>query len=188
MAILQISRIQHRRGLQEDLPQLASAELGWSIDTRKLYIGNGTVDEGAPIQGVTEILTENSIIDFTTGFVSNIAVLQSSVNDLDDRVTSLESGVSSHNDQTLTSSGSIRGFSANNIAVSYTCHQGTTQRMGVIKGARYLTGTTVSWDDEYTQTGDTDLVLSISGNATYMSLDYTTVTSTSFVYNITSVN
>ena len=46
MAIVQISRIQHRRGLDADLPNLASAELGWSVDTRKLYIGNGTIEEG----------------------------------------------------------------------------------------------------------------------------------------------
>jgi hypothetical protein len=61
MAVTQISRIQHRRGLQQDLPQLSSAELGWSIDTRKLYIGNGTLEEGAPTVGVTEILTEKSL-------------------------------------------------------------------------------------------------------------------------------
>lgn len=60
MAIIQISRIQHRRGLQENLPQLASAEFGWAFDSRKLYIGNGTIDEGAPSVGVTEILTEHS--------------------------------------------------------------------------------------------------------------------------------
>jgi hypothetical protein len=60
MAITQISRIQHRRGLQQDLPQLASAELGWSVDTKRLYIGNGTLDEGAPVTGVTEILTQYS--------------------------------------------------------------------------------------------------------------------------------
>lgn len=62
MAIVQISRIQQRRGLQQDLPQLASAELGWSLDTRKLFIGNGTTDEGAPAAGVTEILTQYSNI------------------------------------------------------------------------------------------------------------------------------
>ena len=60
MAVVQISRIQHRRGLQQDLPQLASAELGWSIDTQQLYIGNGTISEGAPNIGVTEILTQHS--------------------------------------------------------------------------------------------------------------------------------
>lgn len=60
MAVTQISRIQHRRGLQQDLPQLASAELGWSVDQRKLFIGNGTLEEGAPTTGVTEILTQYS--------------------------------------------------------------------------------------------------------------------------------
>ncbi len=80
MAVTQISRIQHRRGLEQDLPQLASAELGWSIDTRQLYIGNGTLEEGAPIVGVTRILTENDIaaitedVRFTTyTFVGNTA-------------------------------------------------------------------------------------------------------------------
>jgi hypothetical protein len=62
MAVVQISRIQHRKGLQQDLPQLASAELGWAVDARRLYIGNGTIAEGAPIQGVTEILTQYSDI------------------------------------------------------------------------------------------------------------------------------
>lgn len=57
MAVVQISRIQARRGLQQDLPQLASGELGWSVDQRRLFIGNGTIVEGAPSEGVTEILT-----------------------------------------------------------------------------------------------------------------------------------
>lgn len=60
MAVIQISRIQHRKGLQQDLPQLASAELGWALDSRQLYIGNGTIAEGAPEIGVTEILTQYS--------------------------------------------------------------------------------------------------------------------------------
>jgi hypothetical protein len=60
MAIVQISRIQQRRGLQQDLPQLASAEFGWSLDQRRLFIGNGDVSEGAPTPGVTEILTEHT--------------------------------------------------------------------------------------------------------------------------------
>ena len=60
MPVVQISKIQARRGLQQDLPQLSSAELGWSVDKRKLYIGNGTLAEGAPAEGVTEVLTEHS--------------------------------------------------------------------------------------------------------------------------------
>ena len=62
MAIIQISRIQMRRGLSDNVPQLASAELGWAINTRKLYIGNGTLSEGAPTTGNTEILTVYSDI------------------------------------------------------------------------------------------------------------------------------
>lgn len=40
------------------MPQLASGELGWAIDTRELFIGNGAVSEGAPAVGNTKILTE----------------------------------------------------------------------------------------------------------------------------------
>lgn len=60
MPIVQISRIQHRRGLATDLPQLAAGELGWVIDEQRLYIGNGSVADGAPAVGNTEVLTANS--------------------------------------------------------------------------------------------------------------------------------
>jgi len=60
MPIVQISRIQHRRGKATDLPQLAAGELGWSVDTQRLFIGNGTVADGAPAVGNTEIVTEGS--------------------------------------------------------------------------------------------------------------------------------
>ena len=62
MAIVQISQITNRKGLQVDLPQLAGAELGWSTDTRQLWIGNGSLQDGAPVIGNTEILTEFSDI------------------------------------------------------------------------------------------------------------------------------
>jgi hypothetical protein len=67
VAITQISRIQQRKGLQIDLPQLAGGELGWSVDERRLYIGNGTLQEGAPVIGNTEILTQfSNILEFDT--------------------------------------------------------------------------------------------------------------------------
>ena len=62
MAIVQISQITNRKGLAADLPQLAGAEFGWSTDTRQLWIGNGTLVDGAPVIGNTEILTEFSDI------------------------------------------------------------------------------------------------------------------------------
>jgi hypothetical protein len=69
VAIVQISRITNRKGLQIELPQLAGAELGWSLDERRLFIGNGTLQEGAPTVGNTEILTEFSdILAFQTTY------------------------------------------------------------------------------------------------------------------------
>jgi hypothetical protein len=61
MAVVQISRIQVRRGKRNSgtgLPQLASGELAWALDTQELYIGNGAVAEGSPAVGNTKILTE----------------------------------------------------------------------------------------------------------------------------------
>jgi len=62
MAIVTISQIKHRRGIKgtDPMPQLASAELGWAVDEQGLYIGNGSIAEGAPVVGNTEILTEHS--------------------------------------------------------------------------------------------------------------------------------
>lgn len=60
MPIVSISKIQHRYGLSENLPQLSAAELGWVIDQRRLFIGNGPTSEGAPAVGNTEILTQYS--------------------------------------------------------------------------------------------------------------------------------
>jgi len=61
VAVVQISRIQVRRGQKNvgaGLPQLSSGELGWAIDSRELYIGNGSVAEGSPAVGNTKILTQ----------------------------------------------------------------------------------------------------------------------------------
>lgn len=105
MAIVQISRIQHRRGRKNagvGLPQLASAELGWAIDAQELYIGNGSVSEGAPYVGNTQILTEHTnLFDFVktytyknnaqyiqTGETQGLPVLRSLQDRLDDIVNS----------------------------------------------------------------------------------------------------
>ena len=62
MEIVQISRIQIRRGQKltgSGVPQLAGGELGWAVDTRELYIGNGSVSEGSPAVGNSKVLTEH---------------------------------------------------------------------------------------------------------------------------------
>lgn len=73
MAIVSISRVQHRRGIKSDLPEnLYEGEFGWCLDTRELYIGNG---EG--FSGNTQILTEWSpntdIINYTYNGDSGVA-------------------------------------------------------------------------------------------------------------------
>lgn len=68
MAIIQISQITNRKGLTENLPQLAGAELGWATDSRRLFIGNGTLADGAPVIGNTEILTEFSDITVLSNY------------------------------------------------------------------------------------------------------------------------
>ena len=65
MAVVQISKIQVRRGLKNSntgVPQLSSAEFAWAVDSQELFIGNGSVAEGAPFVGNTKILTENDNI------------------------------------------------------------------------------------------------------------------------------
>lgn len=66
MAVIQISKMQVRRGQTAltGFPQLSSGELGWSIDTQELYIGNGAVSEGSPAIGNTQIITEHNVANF----------------------------------------------------------------------------------------------------------------------------
>ena len=65
MAVIQISKIQVRRGQKNSgigVPQLSSAEFAWAVDSQELFIGNGSVAEGAPAVGNTKILTEHDNI------------------------------------------------------------------------------------------------------------------------------
>lgn len=104
MAVVSISRIQIRRGKEQSgsgLPQLASGELGWAIDTQNLYIGNGSVSEGAPYVGNTRILTESdNLFDLPNVYTyrdgSSIAgtVSRDLQDRLDDRVSVRAFGVS----------------------------------------------------------------------------------------------
>ena len=71
MAVVQISRIQVRRGKKgtSNIPQLASGEIGWAVDSQELYIGNGSVSEGAPQVGNTKILTAaDSIFEISSSY------------------------------------------------------------------------------------------------------------------------
>ena len=72
MAVVQISKIQVRRGQKLSgigVPQLSSAEFAWAVDSQELFIGNGSVLEGAPYVGNTKILTEHdNILDLAASY------------------------------------------------------------------------------------------------------------------------
>jgi hypothetical protein len=61
MSIKQNALLQIRRGLQQNLPQLAGGELGFSVDEQRVFIGNGSFSEGAPTEGMTEIITATTL-------------------------------------------------------------------------------------------------------------------------------
>jgi hypothetical protein len=82
VAVVQISRIQVRRGREDSetgVPQLAGGELAWAVDTQSLYIGNGAVSEGAPQVGNTKILTEtDNIFELASSYeyAKNVSYIQ----------------------------------------------------------------------------------------------------------------
>jgi hypothetical protein len=114
MAVVQISRIQQRRGKKLEgtgLPQLASGELAWCVDSQELYIGNGSVSEGAPSVGNTKLLTYKDLdnnpdllnifqrvykdnnTNIHTGIDSNHPVYRTVQDRLDDYVSTKDFGV-----------------------------------------------------------------------------------------------
>lgn len=83
MAVVQISKIQVRRGQKNSnsgIPQLSSAEFAWAVDTQELFIGNGSVAEGAPYVGNTKVLTEHdNILELSNSYKFGGELLANSV-------------------------------------------------------------------------------------------------------------
>ena len=119
MAVVQISRIQIRRGQKNQgtgLPQLSSGELGWAIDTQEMFVGNGSVAEGAPQVGNTKVITEHDDLfqladsyiyrngdgAIVTGIDSVNPVKRSLQDRLDDRVSSKSFGLTGEQSQDAT--------------------------------------------------------------------------------------
>ena len=113
MAVVQISRIQIRRGQAGQgtgLPQLASGEMAWAVDTQQLFIGNGSVSEGAPAVGNTRVLTINDLTSYSgllsslqytyqsnnatiqTGPSANLPTVRTFQQRLDDRINTTDFG------------------------------------------------------------------------------------------------
>jgi hypothetical protein len=162
MAVIQISKIQVRRGLQENLPQLASGEMGWSIDERRLYIGNGTLVEGAPTVGVTEILTEYSNVILTASSIAANIVIAA----LGD--ASSETLLNN----TTANIGNITIPTINSRIIDYNIVRGTNTRVGSIKVTN-LAGSP-SIEEDYIETANIGVALTFIANSSNVTMSYTT--------------
>ena len=189
MAVIQISKIQVRRGLQENLPALDGGELGWSVDQRRLWIGNGNTSEGAPVAGQTEILTVYSPIGAA---LANIATIESNVSILQTEVAALQANsTTTVNTITLADNTAVATVanltlnqSTTNI-VQYNITRGLAARTGVVKIST-INGTVV-YDDEYDEVGVTGVVLTWQASGNVANLYYTT-TSTGISANLNYYN
>jgi hypothetical protein len=166
MAVTQISKIQIRRGLQENLPQLSSAEMGWSVDEQRLFIGNGTLSEGAPFTGVTEILTTQSIYSE----LALIESLEGNVANMTANITSIQSNVASLQANAALNTFTLTDNTTNgNIVIStspslldYTITRGADVRLGIIKGT-YINGVALL-EDDYVESADIGVTFGFTGN------------------------
>jgi len=187
MAVIQVSQIQVRSGYQEDLPTLATGEFGWCVDTQRLFIGKGTLAEGAPVTGVTEVLTEYSIGLINVGLVAleaNVANLAANVATLTSIVGNLTPRTVALLNNTTANIGAIAIWSANSQIISYNITRNTAIRIGSITVTN-LAGNVV-FDDDYSETISTGVTLSFSANANAVVMGYTT-TNTGVSGNLTYV-
>ena len=186
MAVIQVSQIQVRSGYQEDLPTLSTGEFGWCIDTQRLFIGKGTLAEGAPTTGVTEILTEYSI-----GLINvNIVALEANVANLSANVATLTSVVGNLVpvttlllNGTTASISAVTIPSANSRIISYSIERNNALRIGSIKVTNFAN--VVSYDDDYSETTSTGITLSFS-NTNPVVMGYTS-DNAGYVANLTYV-
>ena len=165
MAITQISRIQHRRGLKEELPQLAAGELGWAVDTQELYIGNGTIAEGAPEVGNTKIITEddnilssantytfvgNTVAPVVTGVDNNSPISRTLQQKLDDFANVKDFGAVG--DGSTDDTAAINRAIANLITVEATGKE--KRKLYFPGGVYYITGDTLKLYPHISLVGD----------------------------------
>ena len=184
MAVIQISKIQVRSGLQQDLPQLSTGEFGWSIDERRLFIGNGTLQDGAPEIGNTEILTIYSPIGAALSNIaileSNIATLQSQVAALTANATTLYTIPLADNVSTYTNIANLT-FSTTTTTIDYSVTRGTSSRVGKLQLTQINNVANLS--DDYSEIGATGVTLNAFAFGNSAIIQYKS-SSTGFTGNI----
>ena len=166
MAIVQVSRITNRKGLAENVPQLAGAELGWAIDERRLFIGNGTLQEGAPIIGNTEVLTEYSdVFSGRTQF------------SFGDYIVNAGTNATLVNNATTQTVFTIDANAIPAFEVKYMIRRGVFTRTGtfiVVGSTDGTSGTLTTSDADAVQNGSTGVTFTVSESASIITFAYST--------------
>ena len=166
MAIVQVSRITNRKGLAENVPQLAGAELGWAIDERRLFIGNGTLQEGAPVIGNTEVLTEYSdVFSGRTQF------------SFGDYIVNAGTTATLNNNATTQTVFTIDANSIPAFEVKYMIRRGVYTRTGtyiVVGSTDGTSGTLTTSDANPVQNGSTGVTFTVSESASTITFAYST--------------
>lgn len=164
MAIVQVSRITNRKGLAENVPQLAGAELGWAIDERRLFIGNGTLQEGAPVIGNTEVLTEYSdVFSGRTQF------------SFGDYIVNAGTTATLDNNATIQTVFTIDANSIPAFEVKYMIRRGVYTRTGtyiVVGSTDGTSGTLTTSDANPVQNGSTGVTFTVSESASTITFAY----------------
>jgi hypothetical protein len=166
VAIVQVSRITNRKGLAENVPQLAGAELGWAIDERRLFIGNGTLQEGAPVIGNTEVLTEYS--DVFTGRTQF---------SFGDYIVNAGTTATLANNATTETVFTIDADSIPAFEVKYMIRRGVFTRTGtyIVVGSTDGTGGTLTTSDaNAVQNGSTGVTFTVTESASTITFAYST--------------
>ena len=117
---------------------------------------------------------------------SNVVLINSNIVSLTNRVTTLEAGTLSYVSQSLSAGASnnqITTITSNNAVIDYTLSQGSTVRTGSITVSN--SNSIVSFNEDYTETGITDIVFSMNANVTTANLNYTSTNSGNLLYRIT---
>ena len=164
MAIVQVSRITNRKGLAENVPQLAGAELGWAIDERRLFIGNGTLQEGAPIIGNTEVLTEYSdVFSGRTQF------------SFGDYIVNAGTSATLVNNATTQTVFTIDANAIPAFEVKYMIRRGVFTRTGtfiVVGSTDGTSGTLTTSDADAVQNGSTGVTFTVTESASTITFAY----------------
>ena len=169
MAVLEVAKIQVRSGLYEDLPALDTGEFGWCVDTQQLFIGKGTLAEGAPETGVTEILTEYTTASIINSFnslnanVANIAAIAAAITSQIGNLIPI-SVTLSNNQSTLANvtAVAIEAYGARDL--NYRIVMNAHVRSGTISVVQ-TQGNLITFSDDYVESGDTGVELYFTGKA-----------------------